>query len=194
MSIFLVLIVSAQFISTFLPDNTEPFITLAILGEERTADHYFPSDDSILRNGTTLPWHVYLYNHMGEAQYVTVKVKILRAGGLSPNSTICSPSNAPVVFELTRVVPNNETLLEPFTWSLLARDETSEKGSIINITKIKINEHLIDINIPINDGERLRIVFELWGYNQTSQEFTFKWTISGKEHSIWNQLWFVLES
>ena len=119
-SVCMVLVLAActPVVMAYLPRRGEPFMALAVLGEEGMAEKYYPGDDPDIELGEEVRWTLYLYNHMGEARYVAVRVKLLNSTMLAPNSTSCSPSPAPVVYDVRRVLLDNETGFYPFSWSV----------------------------------------------------------------------------
>lgn len=190
-SICLILIIAAcsPIVLANMPRRTEPFFALALLGEEGMAEKYYPDDDPNIMIGDELHWVIYLYNHMSDAKYVAVRVKLLNSTMLTPNSTLCEQSPAYVVYEIRRVVLDNETWLQPFDWSLLdvSRDgnSTAIEGLIINGEAFQANRIAHTGNIP-----SFRLVLELWTYDEKSKEFIFGWESNGNSRCAWNQIWF----
>jgi len=89
-TLMLIVVACTPLVTAFLPRTGEPFLALALLGEEGMAEHYYPQDDPNIPVGDAVHWTLYLYNHMGAAQYVAVRVKLLNATttapGLGPTS------------------------------------------------------------------------------------------------------------
>jgi hypothetical protein len=188
-SVCIILVLTACYliVTAYLSENIEPFFALAVLGEEGMAEHYFPDDDPNIKVGEEVHWFLYLYNHMGEAKYVAVMMKLLNSTMLAPNSTSCSPSTANLVFEVKHVLLDNETWLYPFNWSLL---EVNEERESISIERLMINGEVFQIDVDAFHDYSFRVVLELWLYDESSEDFIFGWS-SGKElHCAWNQIWF----
>jgi hypothetical protein len=171
----------------YLPRSGEPFMALAVLGEKGMAEKYYPGDDPSIEVGEEVHWTLYLYNHMGEARYVAVRVKLLNSTMLAPNSTSCSPSPAPVVYEVRRVLLDNETWLYPLDWSLLNVSWDSES---IMIDGLMINGRPFQTGVEAVHGYNFRVVLELWGYEESSEGFIFGWASDGESRCVWNQIWF----
>jgi hypothetical protein len=188
-SVCLVLILTAciPVIMAFTPSREEPFFALAILGEEGMAEHYYPGDDPNIIVGQLVRWNIFIYNHMGEAQYVAVQVKLLNSTMSAPNSTTCTPSPAPVVFEARRIALDNETLLLPFSWSIT---EVEQEGNFLNVNSISVNDETVDIHAVAGYGCDYRLVLELWVYDKDLGDFQFGWGYRDERSCTWNQVWF----
>lgn len=179
-------IIAVPVISSYFSNTQEPFIAMAVLGKEMLAEDYYPDNELNINIGDPITWHVYIYNQMGRAQYVAIKFKILNNTLASPNTSLCVPSPAPVIYEFRDILLSNETKIEPFTWEII---EAYNDTHTLEISKIKINERLIDVDIVIGIDEATRLVFELWIFNNVSKEFSFALISNGELRCIWNQLW-----
>jgi len=155
------------------------------------AEKYYPNDNPMIGVGEPVKWHLYLYNHMAEAQYVAVKVKLLGPGVEPPNTTSCTPSPAPTIFEIRRVMTNNETWLSPFEWAIVSLEK---KDGLLNLTALKINDQTLNIGLLAPDSGQLRMVFELWLYDKNTGDFRFSWISDGSNQCVWNQIWFNVTS
>jgi hypothetical protein len=188
-SVCLVLVLAsfAPVVIAYLPRRREPFMALAVLGEEGMAEKYYPGNDSSIGVSEVVHWTLYLYNYMGEVRYVAVRVKLLNSTMLAPNSTSCSPSPAPVIYEVRRVLLDNETWLYPLDWSLLNVSWNSES---IMIGGLMINGEPFQTDAEAVHGCNFRVVLELWGYEESSGGFIFGWASGEESHCAWNQIWF----
>ena len=162
-------------------------MALAVLGEEGMAEKYYPGEDPSIEVGEEVRWTLYLYNHMGEVQYVAVRVKLLNSTMLAPNSTSCTPSNAPVVFEVRRVLLNNETCLYPLDWSLL---EVDGDGELLTIDGLMMNGEVFQTDVEAFHGYNFRVVLELWVFEKASEGFIFRLRSDEESRCAWNQIWF----
>jgi len=188
-----VLIVAAfiPVVSAFLPRNEEPFFALAVLGENGMAEHYYPDENSTIKVGTEVHWFIYIYNHMGKSQYVSIRVKILNSTIMTPNSTSCTPSEAPTTHEIRRILLENQTWSYPFNWIL---QNVTKFDNSTTINSLLINGERLQSNIRARNGYNFRLVFELWVYDPSSDDLVFGWK-SGQEPSCaWNQIWFNVTS
>jgi len=187
---FAVSIVAMPVISTYFPQTHEPFFAMAVLGKRLQAGDYYPTDELILNIREPVPWNIYLYNQMGESQYTSIKFKILNNSVASPNTSLCIPSPAPVIYEFRNILLSNETKIVPFTWEIIG---TYNDADTTIISKIKINESPIDVDIVIENDKSFRLVLELWLYDNISTEFSFAWISNGEPRCIWNQLWITFD-
>jgi len=188
-SVFMILVlgVFGPIAVAYLPRGQEKFLALAVLGEEGMAEKYYPGDDANIGLGEAVNWMLYLYNHMGEAQYVAVRVKLLNSTILPPNSTACVPSPAPVVYEIRDVLSNNETRLHVFRWFI---EEIGRSGDFVGVTLLSVNGDLVEADVYSKDGYNFRFVFELWVFDEKLDDFRFGWSCSDESRCVWNQIWF----
>ena len=183
----LVLAACAPVAVALLPSREEPFFALAILGEEGMAELYYPGDDPRIEVGEEVRWTIYLYNHMGGAQYAAVRVKLLNSTVLAPNSTSCNPSPAPVVYEIRRVLLDNETWLYPFSWTIKDVEPVSD---FLEITQLSINGASVGTRAIAEGGFNYRFIIELWVFDEDFHDFRFSWRYRDELHCAWNQVWF----
>ena len=183
-----VLVAAYPIYGIFIPERpVEKFIALGLLGENGMAEHYYPSDDPNIGVGVPVKWFVYLYNHMGEAEYVALRVRLLNATVPAPNSTSCTACPAPFFIEVRRILLKNETLVFPFSWSL---EEATKVGDFVRIERLNVNNVRVASNSTALYGYNFRMIFELWIYNEDSQDFGFGWSSGGESRCVWNQIWF----
>ncbi len=71
--------------------------------------------------------------------------------------------------------------------------EAYNDSHTIAISKIKINERQIDVDIVIGNNEATRLVFELWLFDSVSKEFSFALISNGDLRCVWNQLWIKIK-
>jgi len=159
-------------ISNFWPRYESRFFELGLLGSAKRAEQYYPNDDSVLNVGSQVNWHLYVHNHMGSYQNVIVRVKLLNSTMELPNDREHKPSPFSFFVEFPLSLSINETLLVPFSWSIL--EAISQNDSII-IKRLILNDQVFEVHVPASSDSFFRMVFELWVYDQASQEFTFAW-------------------
>lgn len=185
--ITLLFAVVSPLVGAYIPNRSESFFALAVLGEDGAADNYYPDDDPNIQNGEQVNWTVYVYNHMGQFEYVSIRVKLLNATMRSPNSTTCEPSPYVEIYEVKRFIPNNHTLLYPITWEL---NSTDEGNNVVTINDFVVNGVAADTDTSSMGGESFRIVLELWVYDTETEDFVFSWSSAGEDRCVWNQIWF----
>ena len=170
----------------FLPRVEEQFISLAVLGEEQTLEHYYPFDDPTIGVNLPITWYLRLFNHTPDPQNVLIQVKVLNATQPSPNSTHCLPSLRPTVFELRTSLTKNESLIYPFVWFISAVEYDEQGGTI---TEITANDMTAPVDTYSTDRNDFRIIFELWIYDHVMAEYVF--VQQGlTDRCVWNQIWF----
>jgi hypothetical protein len=185
--IMLVLAACSPVVAAYLPRREEPFFALAVLGEKNMAEHYYPGDDPNLKVGETARWTVYLYNHMGSAQYISIRFKLLNSTMSAPNSTSCLPGSGPIFYEVRRVLTDNETLLQPLGWSIV---DVGRVGDSVMIEGLSVNGYYIKTDSIARNGSNFRIILELWVYNTDLRDFRFGWSYDDELRCAWNQIWF----
>jgi hypothetical protein len=188
-SVCLVLVLGAcaPVAMAYLPRREEPFFALAVLGENGMAEHYYPGDDPNLKVGDAVRWTLYLYNHMGSAQYVSIRFKLLNSTMSAPNSTSCLPGSGPIFYEVRRVLTANETLLQPLGWSIV---DVGRVGDSVMIEGLSVNGDYIKTSSIAENGSNFRIILELWVYDHVSKDFVFGWNYGDEMRCAWNQIWF----
>ena len=180
----------SPFLLDLLPNRQEEsFVALALLGEEGVIADYFPDDAPIVFRNSSIKWHINVLNRMGGVQHVIIRVRFADSKHPLPNSSACVSSPAPVIFEFQRVLSDNETLIIPFEWSLVDIDEV---GDTYNITKIKINDHMIPIDYEVVNDEVFKMIFEIWVFEESMHEFNFEWFNMGETRCAWNHIQFKI--
>lgn len=174
-------------IASYLPSKDEPFLELAILGETGRAEKYFPDDDPNINIDEQVNWSIHLYNHLGKNTYVLLRLKLLNSINEAPQSDLCIPSPASTIYEIKQILEKNQTILLPLSWSIKNMEE--ELGSI-NIQTLNINKEDINVNVSETNGNRFRIIIELWVYNEGSEQLEFGWEGDEGKRCAWIQIWF----
>jgi hypothetical protein len=174
-------------ISAFWPKYEERFFELGLLGKDKKAEGYYPNDNSTLEVGSQIFWHIYVHNHIGSAQRVSVRVKLLNSTMEAPDDRKNKPSPYPFLIEFPLSLSIDETILVPFSWSIL--DVVSQNDSII-VKRLIINNETIEVSVPAFSDNSFRMVFELWVYDSTSDEYKFGWGSENEFHSASIFMWF----
>ncbi|MEM0496123.1 MAG: hypothetical protein QXR25_07860 [Candidatus Nitrosocaldus sp.] len=176
-----------------VPRDYERFMSLSTLGRGMMASDYYPSNTPDIGLGDEVLWHIQVYNRMGEAEYIAIRVKLLNADMPIPDDNMHTPSPVEHLYEMRQVVAHDSTITIPLRWSIatVAR-ESGEDGSIyVAVKELLINGEKVSTDVKSKDGKNFRLIMELWRYNPDSKEFEFSWLDSMKERrSVWNQIWF----
>ena len=181
------LIASVYVVSLYWPKYEEYFFELALLGEDGMAENYFPDDNSSIYLGTPVFWYIYLHNHMGADEKVVVRVKILNSTMLAPDDQGHIPSFELPVMSVPVSLSVDETVLVPFSWSVL--DIDYQNGTILK--ELIVNNENFKFNVRSQD-DKFRIVFELWVYDQETSDYIFRWSSKGEFYSASIYMWFEL--
>jgi len=182
-----VLILSVAVISAFWPKYEERFFELGLLGKNKKAEEYYPNNNSTLQLGSSVLWHIYLHNHMGSIQNVSVRVKLLNSTMQAPDDRKHEPSPFPYFMELPVSLSVDETLLIPVSWSVV--EASSQEGNV-TISGLSVNNQTF--NMSVLSSNRFRMVFELWVYDQSSQQYKFGWDSGKGFYSASLYMWFSL--
>jgi len=179
--ILLVVVSLLPFLRPFQPDRHEDFLSMAILGEGGAAENYLVNRSVMV--GEAVSWSVYVKNHRDEPAYVSVMVKILDESMTGPISESYDPSPAKAVYEVREILDEAGEWVHPFDWSIIESEE--------NETLLTINSHEFKPFFDISEGTRHRLVFELWTFDEETNEFIFGWIADDLERDcVWNQVWF----
>lgn len=184
--VVLLIAVVAVFASVW-PRYEEEFVAMGILGDGIMGEDYYPNGNTSLDVDIPVRWHLYLYNHRPVPSKVLIQVKVVNSTVPSPNRTLRAPCPADPVFNTTTVLGTNETRLMPYTWSV---SEASRSGDSVTISRLVINGSQVDLNVLSGDSRGFRMIFELWTYDEASQDFRFGWEFKGEYYCVWNQMWF----
>lgn len=175
--LLLLLILTVALISTFWPRIETQFFELGLLDKDKTATAYFAIDNSTLEIGTQVTWFVFVHNNMGSAEQVSIRIKLLNSTMEQPIDSKNTPSPYSFFMEFPSSLSVNETALISFSWGI--SKAVSQDGSTI-IRQLTVNNHTYDINVSSKDY--FSLVFELWVYDQNSQNYIFGWH-SGNDFS-----------
>jgi hypothetical protein len=186
-----ILIATIYIISLFWPRYEEYFFELGLLGGNKKAEDYFLGNTSDVRVGSKIIWYIYLGNHMGSPQNVSIRVKLLNSTMLAPDDRSHEPSPYPVLVEVPVSLGVDETTLVPFVWEISEADFLND--SVI-VNGLLINNVPVDVNASALVGSRFRLVFELWVYNQSLSDYRFFWTSKGELYSASIYMWFSATS
>jgi hypothetical protein len=181
------LIIVVAVISAFWPKYEERFFELGLLGKDKKAEGYYPNDNSTLEVGSPILWYIYVHNHMGSVQDVSVRVKLLNSTMETPNDREHKPSPYPFFIEFPLSLSTDETMLVPFSWSIL--EAVSRNDSIV-IKRLIVNNQTVEVDVPTFSDNSFRMVFELWVYDLSSHEYKFEWKYERQFYSASTYIWF----
>ncbi len=172
------------------PRTEMHFFSISTLGKDMMTENYYPRNNATIHVGDNLNWHISVYNNMGEAEYVAVRIKLLNATQSIPNDILQIPSSEQHIVEFKHMVMSDFTWTTPLRWSII---DTEEHGDYVVIRSLEINGTKIDnLDVRSLDGQSFRMVIELWRYDPETGSFAFAWNTGLEERSAWNQIWFDL--
>ena len=183
--LFSILVIAV--ISAFWPRYEERFFELGLLGKDKKAEAYYPNDNSTLKVGSRVFWYIYIHNHMGSVQNVSIRVKLLNSTMEVPNDREHKPSPFAFFVEFPLSLSVDETLFVPFAWSIL---ETISQNESIIVKRLTVNNQTVEVNVQAFSDYRFRMVFELWVYDQSSHEYKFGWQSEKEFYSASLYIWF----
>lgn len=186
-ALVLFLILAVAVLSAFWPKYEERFFELGLLGKDKKAEGYYPNDNSALEVGSPILWYIYVHNHMGSVQNVSVRVKLLNSTMAAPDDREHIPSPYPFLTEFPLSLSVDETILVPFSWSIL--EAVSQNYSIV-IKRLTVNNRTVEVDVPAFSDNSFHMVFELWVYDQSSHEYEFGWRSDEELHSASSYIWF----
>jgi uncharacterized membrane protein len=174
-AIIAILIITISLISTFWPRYEMQFIELGLLGKDKVAKDYFSNENSTVSLGTQVSWYIYIHNHVEGSQTVIIKIKLVNSTMQIPNDEEHIPSPSASFIELSVPLLDNETLMVPFSWSIT---EIASQGDLIFLRQLIVNNQSVNLDVSTFSNSFFQMIFELWVYNQSSQEYEFGWQSS----------------
>lgn len=166
----LILIVSL--FAFFWPRYEMKFFEVGLLGKDKMARDFFPDENSTISIFSPIDWHIYVHNHMGNNQDVTIRVKLIDSKSPLPNDREQKPLQSIPIIEYPLSLSIDETQFIPFFWTLL---EVDVQGETTILKSIMVNDQIVVVDTPNYLDSTFRLVFELWIYNQSSKEYEFGW-------------------
>ena len=177
--LILFMTVALALISTFWPKYEERFFEFGLLGKDKMAESYYPNNNSTLNLGSQVNWYVYLHNHVGSFQEVIVRVKLLNSTMELPNNKEHKPSPFVSFIDFPLSLSVDDSKFVTFSWSIL--EAVSQNDSVI-LKSLMVNDQTFAVNVSALSNSFFRMVFELWVYDESSQEYLFGWE-SGEDFS-----------
>jgi hypothetical protein len=166
-----ILVLVIAMISSAWPTQEDWFFGLGLLGKDKTADGYFTNGNSIVEVGVLNSWFIYVNNHMGTAQNVSIRAKLLSSAMELPDDQKHQHSNATAFAEFPLSISFNETVLLPFFWKIV-KVERQNNSNIID--SLMVNDKLAKIGVS-DSNSSFTIVFELWVQNSDIGDYMFGW-------------------
>ena len=166
------LIVIVAMIASVWPNQEEWFFELGLLGKDKIADEYFVDVHSVVDVGEVNSWFIYVHNHMGDVEAVSIRVKLLNSTMDLPEDQKLQPTQTESFAEVPLSLSVNEIVFVPFTWSIL---EAENQDDSTVIKRLMVNEKPVEVDVSISTNSSSWMVFELWVQDHNSGEYTFGW-------------------
>jgi len=164
----------------------DQFLTLSTLGSDMSTGNYYPRLGSFVSEGEALNWNVRVYNHMGEPEYVAIRVKVLNATQFAPDGELSLPSPSEHIYEERHVLADNSTWTMPLDISI--KDlEVSDGHYAIRTLSVNGNE-IGNLNVANENSNNFRVIVELWRYDVKFENFVFTWPSGPESGTAWNQI------
>ena len=208
--IILVIAISIGYLLITQPRAEEKFLSLSTLSRNGTTSNYYPSNNTIwahlpgqkvswnypsngtnvLLPGQKVSWNIYVYNHAGDAQYVSVRIKLINSTDTTPDEN----SSGQEVYEFNHLLAANASWSFPLNWKISNVSLDLDQGYVL-IKGLDIdNRHVDGLNLKSQQGKEFRMILELWRYDTKSKAFVFQgFPESNNERGAWNQIWFNLK-
>jgi hypothetical protein len=166
----------------------DQFLTLSTLGGNMSTSGYYPAVEGLfVSEGESMNWNVQVYNHMGEPEYVAVRIKLLNATQNGPDDVLLLPSPAAYIYEEKQVIADGATWKMPLSISIKDIDNNNGDSAI---RSLNINgKEIVNLNITNNDDTNFRFIIELWRYDANSKDFLYTWPSGPETETAWNQIW-----
>lgn len=172
--VFVLVITSTYALLT--PRDFERYMILTTLGENMTFTNYYGEENRNLKIDDTIQWHIEVYNRMGTAEYIAVRMKII-------NSTIPIDSSDGYIFESRHMLLHDSNYVFPIEWKI---SSIENEDKYIIIKQIVVNGEEISLNVRSLEGKNFRAIIELWYYNTDKDIFEQV----EYDKKVINQIWF----
>jgi hypothetical protein len=144
--------------------------------------------------GQTVTWHIYVYNHAGSAQYISVRVKLLNSTDTTPDENYSEKARSQHLYEFRRLVARNTSWDMPLNWTI-SNVSTGLDDRYVMINGLDLNNHPIEgLDVTSLRGKDFRMIIELWKYDMEVKAFVFEgFPENDNNRGAWNQIWFNLK-
>ncbi|HJS83356.1 MAG TPA: hypothetical protein VJ742_11030 [Nitrososphaera sp.] len=165
----------------------EQYIMLSTVGSDMTTKSIYPTSGPLVSEGDTLDWNVQLYNHMGESEYVEIRLKLLNSTQQGPDNVLHLPSPAAHIYEERIALASNETAVIPI--SIKIADAELARGDDTAIRSLTVNgAEITGLNVTNVKSNNFRFIIELWRHDVETESFVFTWPSGLERESAWNQI------
>jgi hypothetical protein len=144
--------------------------------------------------GQKVSWHIYVNNHAGSAEYVSVRIKLLNSTDATPDENYSGEARSQDLYEFRQLLARNSTWSIPLNWTISDVSTDLEHGYVM-IKGLDINNHRVEgLNVTSLQGKEFRMIIELWKYDMEDKAFVFQgFPENDNNKGAWNQIWFNLK-
>ena len=144
--------------------------------------------------GQKVSWHIYVYNHAGSAEYVSVRIKLLNSTDATPDENYSGEARSQHLYEFRQLLARNSTWSIPLNWTISNLSTDLDHGYVM-IKGLDINNHRVEgLNVTSLQGKEFRMIIELWKYDMEDKAFVFQgFPENDNNKGAWNQIWFNLK-
>jgi uncharacterized membrane protein len=172
-SLFAIVLITAMLIGVFWPKYESQFIEFGLLGKDKMAEGYYPNNNHTIGLNLSVNWNLYVRNHMKNGQTLVVRVKLLNSTMEMPSDKENKPSPSATLTEIPLSLSVEEIAIIPFSWSF---HEVFQQEGLTIIESLTVNNQMLSVDI-LDSNSSFRMVFELWVYDRSLQEYRFGWNI-----------------
>lgn len=174
-----------------LARSNEKFLSMSTLDRNMMAESYFQRPASIVRIGDQMEWNIQITNHLGKPELVSLRAKLLSPTDKAPVDNSSSPSTGRQIFEKEMLINDNSTVIVPFNWSVKSASVSGQKYTELNGIVVD-NQSIEGLNEKGQLGMPFSIVFEVWPFDDSKNDYSFAWEGNGDQKITWNKIWFLV--
>lgn len=163
----------------------QEFMAWGVFSPSGALSNYFSGSEADVMAGNSLSWHFAVTNRMGSIQYVQVVYRLGNSTSVSPNATV-SGDAVPQLGNSSIFIPNAQTALMNFTWSIASR---IPRGGLIFLN-MTINGKQVSTSVGAVGGQKFRFFFELWTFDVASNSFQYGYKAQNSRVGVPLQVWF----
>ena len=156
-----------------------------IFSPSGTLSSYFSGSEANVTLRKVLDWHLAITNQMGSIQYVQLVYRLGNGTSADPSATVPA-SSVPPLGNSSIFIPNAQTALLNFTWSIDSKDP---RGGMIFLN-MTINGQHVSPSIGAFAGQKFRFFFELWTFDVVSNSFQYGYKGQNSWVGVPLQVWF----
>ena len=163
----------------------QEFMAWGVFSPGGSLSNYFSGSEANVTVGKSLSWHFAVTNRMGSIQYAQIVYRLGNSTSASPNATV-SGDAVPQLGNSSIFIPNEQTALMNFTWSIASR---ISRGGLIFLN-MTINGKQVTTSVGTVGGQRFRFFFELWTFDVASNSFQYGYKVQNSRVGVPLQVWF----